>query len=32
MRYYEIVGTRITKFGVKVMKLWFFEDPHNLSR
>jgi hypothetical protein len=27
MHRYEIVGTRITKFGATVIKLWFFEDP-----
>jgi hypothetical protein len=26
MRRYEIVGSRITKFGVTVIKLWFMED------
>jgi hypothetical protein len=27
MRCYKIVGSRIAKFGVTVMKLWFSEDP-----
>jgi hypothetical protein len=27
MRRYEIVGTKINKFGAMIMKLWFSEDP-----
>jgi hypothetical protein len=27
MHRYKVVGTRITKFGATVMKLWFSEDP-----
>jgi hypothetical protein len=27
MRRYEIVGTRTTKIGVTIMKLWFSENP-----
>jgi hypothetical protein len=30
MRCYEIVGSRITKFGATVTKIWLFQDLGDL--